>query len=126
MLRAISDLMMLSYNLNISGKYYGIERVDRTCELCNTCQVEDEYHFVMLIMYIEIQKLNIFHRIKIKYHICITFLNATDKKRVHKLALYSNKNPNTSRLNYKYYVIIVQFTFSILSLHSLCYVVKYI
>jgi len=58
MLRAISNLMMLSYNLNIIGRYNGIERVDRTCEFSNTFQVEDEYHFVILMMYIEIQKIS--------------------------------------------------------------------
>ena len=47
--QALSKLRLLSHGLLIeTGRHIGIERQNRKCAFCNTNDIEDEYHFVLI------------------------------------------------------------------------------
>lgn len=44
----LTKLRLSSHNLYVeTGRYYGIERASRKCNLCVLNVIEDEYHFVL-------------------------------------------------------------------------------
>jgi hypothetical protein len=87
--RALTKLRLSSTGLSIETGWHGSNRIDRnrrTCQLCNSVDIEDDYHFVLIcpcykdlrIMYIPLyysKNPSMFKLVQLMQHISMKILN---------------------------------------------------
>ena len=87
---ALAKLRLSSHQLNIeTGKHRDIAHAERKCNLCNTQDLEDEYHFSLICpVYNELRKVYIqkYFYVKPSMFKFIALLNSTTPKVLKKLA----------------------------------------
>ena len=92
----IAKLRLSSHQLNIeTGRRRNISRSDRKCTLCNSNDIEDEYHFVLICpIYYDLRKLYIprYYHVRPSMFKFIELLNTSNLKTLNKLALFCNKS----------------------------------
>ena len=90
--QAISKIKLSSHKLNIErGRYSGVPRQNRKCELCNKNDLEDEFHFMLVCdLYSDLRKENspTYYVNRPSMFKFIKLLNVTNKKALHKIAMY--------------------------------------
>ena len=90
--QAISKMRLSSHKLNIEkGRYTGVPRNDRKCELCNKNDIEDEYHFMIVCdVYNDLRREYIpsYYINRPSVYKFTLLLNVKNKKLLHKIALY--------------------------------------
>ena len=88
----ISKLRLSSHMLKIeSGRHTNIPKNERKCNICNSNDIEDEYHFVIVCpLYTDIRKMYIdkFYYNRPSMHKFILLLTNNKTKVLNKLAIY--------------------------------------
>ena len=104
----IAKLILSSHQLNIeTGRHRNIARTDRKCELCETNDIEDEYHFVMICPVYRLLRIHYiprFYYVRPSMANFLDLLNCSNANVLNRLAVFCIKafKQRQNELNYLY------------------------
>jgi hypothetical protein len=91
----IAKMRLSSHQLNIeTGRHSNIARQERKCRVCNTNDIEDEYHFILICPQYELLRKTYIKRCyynKPSMYKFIDLLKSSNIQVLNKLAIYCNK-----------------------------------
>lgn len=95
LIKLLARIRLSSHNLNIeSGRHRNINRQNRLCILCNTNDIEDEYHFILICSaYRELRASHIprYYTVRPSMFKLIELLNSNHVATLNRLAVFCKK-----------------------------------